>query len=117
MILRTTQIDIDLQSLHGICMPGSDCASLSDYVYRKRRLRLGALLYQLRYFAVTDERDADGEIRLYRRDPGHWVEVDGTEVRLVGDATIEVLDLKEAIARCVAARLGAPLHQSARDSL
>jgi hypothetical protein len=89
----------------------------SDDAYRKRRLRLGALLYQLRYFAVTDERDADGEIRLYRRDPGHWVEVDGTEVRLVGDATIEVLDLKQAIARCVAARLGTPLHQSAPGNL
>jgi hypothetical protein len=78
-------------------------------IYRRRRLRLGALLYQLRYFAVTDERDAYVEIRLYRRDPGNWVEVDGTVVRFVDGTTIEMLDLEAAIARCVETRRDKPV--------
>jgi hypothetical protein len=86
-----------------------------DDRYRRRRLRLAALLFQLRYFAVTGERAADGQIRLYRRDPGHWVEVDGPVVRLVGDGAVEMLDLDAAIARCADARVGKPLHRATGD--
>jgi hypothetical protein len=81
-----------------------------DDAYRRRRLRLGALLYQLGYFAVVDRRDALGEIVEYRLDAQHWVEVDGTAVRLVGDQAVETLDLEAAILRCLDARSGQSLH-------
>jgi hypothetical protein len=82
-------------------------------LYSRRRLRLGALLYQLQYYAVPDRVDDQGRIVLYRYDQERYVEVWGADVRLVRDDSIEILELEEAIARCKAALRGRPLHQPA----
>lgn len=78
--------------------------------YRRRRLRLGALLYRLQYYAIPDHRDSEGQITLYRHDPRHSVEVVGDVIRLVSGAGVEVMDLEAAIARCKEALRGQPLH-------
>jgi hypothetical protein len=83
--------------------------------HRRRRLRLGALLYRLQYYAVPDHRDAQGQITLYRRDAGHWVEVTASGVRLVGDGVVETLDLEAAIVRCQEALAGQPVHRPGAD--
>jgi hypothetical protein len=77
---------------------------------------LGALLYQLQYYADVDHRDSAGEISLYRRDPRHAVEIAGFTVRLVSDTDVEVLDFETAIIRCKEALGGQPLHRAARDT-
>ena len=84
---------------------------MTDDVYRRRRLRLGALLYQLHYYAVLDCRDEEGQICLYRRDPLRSVAAARSGVRLACGDTIEVLDLEAAIARCKEALSGQPLHR------
>jgi hypothetical protein len=84
---------------------------VADDIYRRRRLRLGALLYQLQYYAVLDCRDGEGQICLYRRDPLRSVAVVRSGVRFVNGDIIEVLDLEAAIARCKEALSGQPLHR------
>ena len=86
-------------------------ARVADDIYRRRRLRLGALLYQLQYYAVLECRDEEGQICLYRRDPLRSVVVVRSEVRFVSGDTTEVLDLEAAIARCKEALSGQPLHR------
>ena len=79
----------------------------TDY-YRRRKLRLGALLFRLGYYMqAPDDIAAD----IYRHSPGTYVQVAGTTVRLVAGNREEVVDLEEAIARCKAALQGAPLHE------
>jgi hypothetical protein len=84
--------------------------------YRRRRLRLGALLYRLQYYAIPDHRDDEGQITLYRHDPAHSVEVARDTVRLVGGAIVEELNLEAAIDRCKEALRGQPLHCGAGDA-
>lgn len=57
---------------HAVTVGGGD---MSDACYRRRRLRLGALLYQLHYYAALAHRDAEGQIALYRRDAERSVAV------------------------------------------
>ncbi|HVA91648.1 MAG TPA: hypothetical protein VNL71_17615 [Chloroflexota bacterium] len=83
---------------------------LANDFHRRRRLRLGALLYQLRYFAVLDSRDDQGEPVLFRHDARRSVEVTGSLVRLVAGDSSETLDLEAAIVRCKDALRGLPLH-------
>jgi hypothetical protein len=90
--------------------------AITSNIYRRRRLRLGALLYQLQYFADIDHRDGEGEISLYRRDPRHTVEIAGSAVRLVNDTGAEVLELEAAITRCKEALVGQPLHRGPGDT-
>jgi hypothetical protein len=84
---------------------------VTDDVYRRRRLRLGALLYQLQYYAVPDRRDEEGQVCLYRHDSLRSVAVVRSGVRFVSGDTIEFLDLEAAIARCKEALSGQPLHR------
>ncbi len=85
---------------------------MTNDVYRRRRLRLGALLYQLHYYAVSDQRDHEGQILLYRHDALQSVQVAGSAIRLVAGDAVEILDLEAAIARCKEALLGQPLHRA-----
>ncbi len=82
-------------------------------IYTRRRLRLGALLYQLRYYAIPDQLDDQGEIRLYRYDREQYVEITGSTVHLVRGDSSEILDLEEAIVRFKAALASNPLHNRA----
>jgi hypothetical protein len=76
--------------------------------YRRRRLRLGALLFRLEYYMqAPDDIAAD----IYRYSPDTYVQVVGTTVHLVAGQHEEIVDLEEAIARCQAALKGAPLHR------
>ena len=84
-------------------------------LYTRRRLRLGALLYQLRYYADPKLLDAQGQIVMYRYDSAHYIEVLGAVVRLVQGDAVEVTDLEEAIIRCKAALAGQPLHRPAEQ--
>lgn len=76
----------------------------------RRRRRLGALLFQLHYYAVSDRRDAEGQIVLYCLDSSHYVEVMGRTVRIVAGQAGEDMDLETAIARCKQAVAGRSLH-------
>jgi hypothetical protein len=77
---------------------------MDESVYRRRRLRLGALLFRLRYYMQTpDDIVAD----IYRYGPGAYAQVVGERVRLVRDGHEETVSLEEAIARCKAALDGA----------
>jgi hypothetical protein len=80
-------------------------ASLSE----RRRLRLGALLYQLRYYADPTLLDGQGRIMLYRYDQVRHVEVLDSTVRFIHGNAIDVIDLEEAILRCKAALAGPSL--------
>ncbi len=82
---------------------------------QRRRLRFGALLYQLRYYAVIDHRDEEGRITLYQHDPQRSVEIAGCAVRLISGDQVEVLDIEAAIARCKEALLGQPFHRASSD--
>jgi hypothetical protein len=82
---------------------------------QRRRLRLGALLFRLRYYAVIDHRDEEGRITLYQHDPRRSVEIAGSAVRLITDDHVEVLDLEAAIVRCKEALLGQPFHRASSD--
>jgi hypothetical protein len=75
---------------------------------QRRRLRLGALLFQLRYYMQAP---ADIAANLYRYSADTYVQVDGNAVRFVDGDAVETLDLDAAIDRCKAALQGAPLHQ------
>ncbi len=44
-------------------------------LYERRHLRLGALLYQLRYYADPKMIDAQGRIALYRYDQTRYIEI------------------------------------------
>ena len=82
---------------------------MNESLYRRRRLRLGALLFQLRYYMQTpDDIAAD----IYRYGPATYVQVVGVGVEacFVDRDHAETLSLEEAIARCKAALGGAPLH-------
>lgn len=76
-------------------------------LYRRRRLRLGALLFRLRYYMQTP---GDIAADIYRRDRDTYAQVVDERVRLVDGEREEILDLEEAIARCKAALDGPPLH-------
>ena len=71
-------------------------------------LRLGALLFQLKYYMQAP---ADIAAHIYRRGPQTYVQVAGDTVRLVDGERVETLSLDAAIARCKAALADAPLHQ------
>jgi hypothetical protein len=75
---------------------------------RRRRLRLGALLFRLGYYMQAPD---DIAAAIYRYSPDTYVQVMGTTVRLVAGRREEIVDLEEAIARCKAALNGAPLHK------
>jgi hypothetical protein len=77
-------------------------------LYRRRRLRLGALLFRLGYYMQAPE---DIAAAIYRRSPDTYVQVVGTTVHLVAGNRDEVVDIEEAIVRCKAALNGAPLHK------
>ncbi len=68
--------------------------------YRRRRLRLGALLFRLRYFMQDP---ADIAANIYRHDPHTFAQLIGDEVRLVAGDQVETLTLDAAIAWCKAA--------------
>ncbi|HZS87273.1 MAG TPA: hypothetical protein VFE42_07280 [Chloroflexota bacterium] len=88
---------------------------MTDDRDRRRRLRLGALLYRLHYFAVPEQRDAEGRISLYRHDARRYVTVTPSGVRLVSGGVEETLDLEAAIARCQEALGGQPLHRASEE--
>ncbi|MGH2346277.1 MAG: hypothetical protein ACRDG4_13710 [Chloroflexota bacterium] len=88
---------------------------MTNNVDQRRRLRLGALLYQLRYYAVSDQRDKEGRIALYQHDPRRSVEIAGATVRLITGDQVEVLDIEAAIVRCKDALLGRPFHRVPSD--
>lgn len=77
--------------------------------YRRRVLRLGALLFQLKYFMQAP---ADIAAHLYRHGPRRYVQVVGESVRLVDGDHEDNVSLDEAIARCKAALAGESLHRS-----
>jgi hypothetical protein len=79
----------------------------NDHV-RRRRLRLGALLFRLGYYMQAPD---DIAAAIYRYSPDTYVQVVGTTVRLVSGERDEVVDIEEAITRCKAALNGAPLHK------
>lgn len=84
---------------------------MNESLYRRRRLRLGALLFQLRYYMqAPDDIAAD----IYRYGPATYARVVGEQVCLVEGDHAETLDLEEAIARCKAALAGGTLHRSPR---
>ncbi len=68
---------------------------------RRRRLRLGALLFRLRYFMQDP---ADIAAHIYRHGPHTYAQLTGDEVRLVDEGDqVETLTLDAAIAWCKAA--------------
>jgi hypothetical protein len=75
---------------------------------RRRRLRLGALLFRLGYYMQAPD---DIAAAIYRYSPDTYVQVVGTTVRLVAGRREEIVDIEEAIARCKAALNGASLHK------
>jgi len=78
---------------------------MDESLYRRRRLRLGALLFRLRYYMqAPDDIAAD----IYRYGPGAYAQVVGERVRLVRDGHEETVSLEEAIARCKATLDGVP---------
>jgi hypothetical protein len=79
----------------------------SDH-YRRRRLRLGALLFRLGYYMQAPD---DIAAAIYRYSPDTYVQVVGTTVRLVAGQREEIVDMEEAITRCKAALNGASLHK------
>lgn len=84
---------------------------MTSEVYRRRRLRLGALLYRLGYFADPAIRDHLGQVTHFRRDARQSVEIAGPVTRLISGGTVEVLDLEACINRCKEALRGAPFHR------
>ena len=66
---------------------------------RRRRLRLGALLFRLGYYMQAPD---DIAAAIYRYSPDTYVQVVGTRVRLVAGPREEVVDIEEAISRCKA---------------
>ena len=76
--------------------------------YRRRRLRLGALLFRLGYHMQASD---DIAAAIYRYSPDTYVQVVDTTVRLVAGRREEIVDIEEAIARCKAALNGATLHK------
>ena len=84
-------------------------------VYHRRRLRLGALLYQLGYFADPALRDDHGQVTLFRHDSRRSVEIAGTVTRLMCGESVEVLDLEACITRCKEALLGGSFHRSLQE--
>ena len=77
---------------------------MDESFYRRRRLRLGALLFRLCYYMQTpDDIVAD----IYRYGPGAYAQVVGERVCLVRDGHEETVSLEEAIARCKATLDGA----------
>ena len=76
--------------------------------YRRRRLRLGALLFRHGYYMQAPD---DIAAAIYRYSPDTYVQVVGTTVRLVAGPREEIVDMEEAIARCKAALNGATLHR------
>ena len=80
---------------------------MDEALYRRRRLRLGALLFQLRYYMQTP---GDIAADIYRYDADIYIQVTDKRVRLVAGSQEETMDIEEAIARCKVALEGAPLH-------
>jgi len=81
--------------------------AMNEDLYRRRRLRLGALLFRLRYYMqAPDDIAAD----TYRFSPDTYVQVVGEQVRLAQGGREEIMGLEDAIARCKAALGGETLH-------
>jgi hypothetical protein len=82
-------------------------------LFRRRVLRLGALLFQLRYY---QQAPYDGASTTFRAEDGAYVRLAGETVLLVGEGHEEALDLETAISRCKAAVRGeALLHRAPPD--
>ncbi len=81
---------------------------IPDDLYRRRVLRLGALLFRLRYYMQAP---ADIAAHMYRRGPDTYARLVGDTVWLVDGGRVEDVGLEEAIARCKEALDGAPLHR------
>lgn len=76
--------------------------------YRRRLLRLGALLFQLQYYM---QEPSDIAARIYRRDTDTYIQVVGKDMRFVDGAAVETMSLEAAITRCKEALNGATLRQ------
>ena len=77
---------------------------MDESVYRRRRLRLGALLFRLRYYMQAPD---DIAANIYRYGPDTYAQAVGERIRLVHGEHEETVSLEEAIARCKAALDGA----------
>jgi len=66
---------------------------------QRRRLRLGALLFRLRYYMLAPE---DVAANVYRHGPAVYVRVDGAFVTLVDARNSTVVTIDEAIEWCKA---------------
>ena len=76
--------------------------------YRRAVLRLGALLFRLRYYMQTPDDIAD---HTYRFSPDTYVRVVDETAHLVEGDHAEIVPLAEAIARAKAALGGGTLHR------
>lgn len=79
---------------------------------QRRVLRLGALLFRLKYYMQTAN---DIAAHIYRLTPDTYVQVVGDAARLVHGDLEEVVSLEEAIARCKDALAGGSLHGAVGD--
>ncbi len=66
----------------------------------RRTLRLGALLFRLRYYIQAPADIASGT---YRRDDDHYVRVRHDQVRIVAGTVATLVSIDEAIERCKSA--------------
>ncbi len=64
---------------------------------QRRRLRLGALLFRLRYYMLAP---ADVAANIYRRSPDDYIQVDGAAATLVSARGSTILTIDEAIDWC-----------------
>lgn len=79
---------------------------------QRRVLRLGALLFRLKYYMQAPD---DIAAHIYRLTPDTYVQVVGDAARLVHGDQEDVVSLDEAIARCKAALAGGSLHEAVSD--
>ena len=76
---------------------------------RRRILRLGALLFQLRYYMADP---ADVSLHLYRYNATIYVRLQGERALIAADDAAEWVDLETAISRCkMALARGCLVHQ------
>lgn len=75
---------------------------------RRWRLRLGALLFRLKYYMQQPEDIAAG---IYRYDERTYAQALDEQVTLVSGDHSELLSYPQAIERCKEALAGQPLHR------
>lgn len=83
-------------------------APLDEDQRRRWRLRLGALLFRLKYYM---QRPEDIAADIYRYDDRTYVQAYGEHVALVAGDRCELLSYPQAIERCKEALAGQPLHR------